>query len=156
MKSNNALIVTWVGSNPSDSVITSIANILLDSGLTIPELLTITHKDESAIAKALLRDSKETIDVVSSEDARTSAVILIGKRFENTLISTNGNYVPFAIALLRELSEAKKIHSEDGVALINAIEVIAKMNKVPKIARMYHLTDEAINVVRNIYQSTHG
>ena len=156
MKSNNALIITWIGSNPNNDVITSIANILIDNGMTIPELLTITHKDENAITKALLRDNKEPIDVISSEDARTSAVILIGKHFENMLTSTNGNYVPFAIALLKELSKAKKIYSEEGVALINAVEVIAKMDKVPKIARMYHLTDEAINVIQNIYQSTHG
>lgn len=157
MKGNNALIITWVGSKPNDDVILAITNVLLSNNITIPELLTIVHKDEDSIAAALLRDNNvDIVDVTESNEKTSSAVILIGKRFEDTLTSTNGDYVPFAIALLRELSKAKRVHSAEGVALRNAIEIIANMNKTPKIARMYHITDEAINVIRNIYQSTHG
>ena len=153
MRSNNALIITWIGKPAGEDVIQAIGEYLVNRNVTIPEMLTITSKDEEAIAMALLRSS-EIAEQVPTTDAKTSAVILIGKRFDNTLTGTNGNYVPFAMALLHAISEAKRIHSDENVALINAIGVIAKMDKAPKVARMYHITDEAISVIRQIYNNT--
>lgn len=152
-KSNNALVITWIGDTASEEVVKAVAEILIKT-VTIPELLTIVNKDENAITAALLRSSDVTSDICHPEDARTSAVILIGKRFESTLTSTNGNYVPFTMALLKAISDAKKYHTEENIALMNAIEIIARMNKVPKIARMYHITSEAINVIQQVYHNT--
>lgn len=152
MKSNNALIITWIGEPATENVVKNVAEYLVNCKLTMPELITVIQKDEDAIATALLRSSEITEEPAT--DAKTSAVILIGKRFDDTLISTNGDYVPFTMALLHAIAEAKKKHTEEGVALINAVEIIAKMDKAPKIARMYHMTDKAINVIRQIYNNT--
>ena len=154
-KSNNAIIVTWIGNTPSDDVITAIAAVLVNSGVTIPEMMTIITKDEDGVANALLRDTDGKTDIMSNtNDARTSAIILIGKRFEDTLTGTNGDYIPFMIALLHAVAEAKKHHTEENVALVNAISVIAEMDKIPKIARMYHITNEAIRIIRQVYKNT--
>jgi hypothetical protein len=152
MKGNNAIVITYIGVFPSDNIIKSLAEVLVQSGVTIPEMINITTKDESAIANALLRDV-EVMDT-NSNDAKTSAIVYIGKRFDDTLAGSNGNHIPFAMALLHGIAEAKRNHTEEGVSLINAVEIIAKMDKVPKIARMYHITNDVIKVIREIYQNT--
>lgn len=154
-KSNNAIIITWIGNNPTDDIITAIADVLVNNRIAIPEMITITTKDENGVANALLRDVDSKNDSTSNiNDARTAAIILIGKRFEDTLTGTSGDYIPFTMALLHGIAEAKKKHTEEGVALINAITIIAEMDRIPKIARMYHITNEVIRIIRQVYKNT--
>lgn len=152
MKSNNALIITWIGEPASDGVVQAIAEVLVNN-VTIPELLTIVKKDEDAIATALLKSSEESATVTST-DAKTSAIIYIGKRFESTLCSTGGDYIPFAMALLKAIADAKRQHTEEGVALVNAIKIVVEMDRMPKIANMYHITKGAIEVIKQVYHNT--
>lgn len=154
-KSNNAIIITWIGDSPTDNIIAELATVLIDNRVTIPEMMTIITKDEDGVANALLRDTDSKNDSTSNiNDAKTAAVVLIGKRFEDTLTGTNGDYIPFMMALLHEIAEAKRKHTEEGVALVNAITIIAEMDKVPKIARMYHITNEVIRIIRQVYKNT--
>lgn len=151
MKSNNALVITWIGEPASDGVVQAIAEVLINN-VTIPELLTIVKKDEDAIATALLKSSEEYS--VENNDAKTSAIVYIGKRFESTLSSNGGDYVPFTMALLKAIADAKRQHTEEGTALINAIKIIVEMTRVPKIANMYHINKGVIDVIRQVYRNT--
>lgn len=151
MKTNNAIVITWVGNKSCDDLIRKIAGIMIATKTTIPELLQITVKDSDGIAKALLNDSPVMQE--PNEDALTSAIVLIGKRFSDSLISTNGNYLDFTMALLIAIKDAKRYTTDENIAFLNAIKILEKTQRLPKISRMYHINPEIIGIIKNVYHA---
>lgn len=166
LSNKNALVVMWTGNEVSDDLIKKIAEYLVDSGVTIPELLKIIYKDQDGIAQCMVREANgvQTIrfDVTTDElaEALKQAIIFIGKRFEASLTNARGNLVPFALELQQALSKARSavgfnflgVSNEDK-ALIKAVELIATTNAViPKpLAQKYHITKQVCDIVRQIH-----
>lgn len=156
MKGYNAIVITYVGESPSQALIEKIAGMLVGNGVTFPELLKIVTKDDESIADALLSTELQSTEsqVVEAFDKTTAAAIFIGKKFAKTLASGD-NYRAFAIALVKAVINAKSYDSEENTALLNAIETIAncEVTKLHKVARFYRITNDAINVIRQVYNT---
>lgn len=157
MKGYNAIVITYVGESPSQALVEKLAGMLVGNGVTFPELLKIVTKDDESIADALLQSTElqsTESQVVEAFDKTTAAAIFIGKKFAKTLTSDD-NYRAFAIALAKAVINAKSYNSEENAALLNAMETIANCEaiKLHKIARFYRITNDAINVIRQVYNT---
>lgn len=161
----NAVIILYTGDDLPDYVVEQIAKILLSSGITVPELLTVIHKDQEAISEALLRDATAIplVQEATKDDlaeAIKAAIVYIGKRFEASLTNTKGNMVPFAMELSTALEE-DSVNSAFNVLnpkteLRKAVELLSETEYVipAHLARKYHFTENVVNTIKFVYKKT--
>ena len=164
---NNALVLLWMGENLPDYLVEKIAEILLNNGICIPEMLTIKYKDEDGLANTLIRDANtnkiqfETVDNSNNiAEAVKQSVIYIGKRFEASLKGTNGNLALFALELNAACISARDIISfsgtNSGTEILKAVEILATTDAIipSPLAKKYHFTQNVVEVIKKVYQRT--
>lgn len=161
--SNNALVLQWKGELLPDYLTQKIAELLIINRICIPEMLTIKYIDEEGIAKILIRDTAQSTVVVKNtsddEEAIKNAVIYIGERFKDTLISANkhGDVLLFAIELLDAAIVAKRGISFTGVGsnneLLTAIKILSETTGVipTALAKKYHFSQKIVDVIKEVY-----
>lgn len=155
--SHNALILLWTGRQITDRAMEEIVTVLANHRIAIPELVTAVYKDEQAIANSVIRDSDGTthMDVTiqqeNADKAFRTAIVYIGERYKNLLMSANGNYASFAFKLTTDMNSAF-INGND-IELKNACEIIANARVIvsSKFMKENHFSENAVNVIRQVY-----
>jgi hypothetical protein len=153
MSKKHALVMLWTGNSISDETIKQVATTLVQSKVTIPELLTCVYKDEVGIA-----DSIVNIPVSGfKEEAVKQSVIYIGKRFNNALTNTNGDLSTFA-AQLSNACTIDKLNSQwnncsDESELLKAVEIISTTDSIipQTLARQYHFSQRVVSIIKQVY-----
>lgn len=167
-KGSNALIILWHGKELPDNEMSVIASFLVNRRCveSINDV-TIVKKDESAIAKSLLANTavETSFDVIGSkDDVRNeveSAIVYIGKRFEDSLKGTNTvtGLMTFTMNLTAAVTAARNNIDETthDTALLNAISIIKKncdsINYNSTLAKSHHFTKKVIEVICNVYNT---
>ena len=165
---NNAVVLLWKGKNIPDYIVEKVAEILINSGVCIPEMLTIKVLDDDAVAKAVVREVS-SVNVESSiktdcnlAEAVKQSVIYIGKRFEASLKGTNGasgNIGMFAIELTNAVRTERYNTSFIGVGtnneLLTAIEILSTTNAVipASLAKKYHFSQDVVEIIKKVHHS---
>lgn len=76
----HAIVILYSGSaqDPGYDVIESLANVVVSTGLSVPELIEIKHFDSDSIGKAILSKSTK-IDSVETELIKQSIIYFVEK-----------------------------------------------------------------------------
>lgn len=162
---NNALVILWKGKELPDYLAQKVAEILITNGICIPEMLTMKYMDEESVAKALVRDNANRINVFDEDrkdiiaETVKQSVIYIGKRFEASLTGTNGNLAQFAIELKNAIMDTRNSTVFNAVGtepqLLKAVEIIATTTAIipAALAKKYHFSQNVVEVIKMVYKS---
>lgn len=128
----HAIVILYSGADrdPGYDVIESIASVITQAGLAVPELIEIKHFDSNSIGKALLTKSAENSKISFTEDATESGIIEEARTKAIQLIKSKYSGTTGRISLTRDIIIAKYHHhanimDDDERTLLDAIEVIA-------------------------------
>lgn len=166
LNNKHAIVILYSGSEMPDYIGQKIGELLITSGLTIPENVTIVYKDQESVSKALIRDAINTVPSIKFEtknsddlaEAIKSAIIYIGERFKGTLANANGNMVLFVLELTSALMEERDNNSFNflnltGDQLRKAVEIISTNEYIipTTLARKYHFTKSVVDAIKSVY-----
>jgi hypothetical protein len=137
------------------SLAASIVDLLFNTGITIPELTTMTYKDSKDLTKLLL---KETAGKAKHETAKKDEKY---DPVENALVYLSTRYKTFfgnrdTLSLAFQLS--KDIQNTNDVALFSALKIVCEDETVyePQLKK-YGISRDALNTIQKWYcMSVHG
>lgn len=150
----HAIVILYSGADrdPGYDVIESIASVITQAGLAVPELIEIKHFDSDSIGKAIIAKASNisfTEDTTESgiiEEARTKAIQLIKSKYSGA----TGH-----ISLTRDIVMARWHHSinamdDDERTLLDAIEVIMDIPQKRLNTLLPKATREVIFTTRDL------
>lgn len=155
----HAIVILYNGRNISEeefaSLAASIVDLLSNTGVTIPELTTMTYKDAEELTKLLLKETASTVKKTKSErqtkdDPVENALKYLSVRYKTFLSNRD------TLALAFQLS--KDIQNTNDVALINSLKIVCEDETVyePQLKR-YGISRDALNTIQKWYcMSVHG
>lgn len=152
-KEVHAIVLVYRGDAPTDETIGQIVETLVNSGATIPELVTATYKDQNGISTALVNAAKAPKD--PQPDKVCQAAMYIGKRFEKELADPLNNVISFAMAITNAMSNIRMkfcyntVLDKQEKALLNAVGIISEnANLIPaNYKTVYNLSDDIIRII---------
>lgn len=140
-----AIVFVWSGRNVDDSTVKNMANVLIDSGACIPELLKARVYDENGIADALIPSYAKTkcttsnAEMAKADEAIKNAIVYMETKFP----SMDRSYVEFTVDL------ASALQDNASRELYAAIHIIATAN--PNSKRLSKLKKVHLDVIRGMY-----
>ena len=172
LSEKNALVLLWTGEDLRNDttfqkVGTEIVNVLMQNKITIPEMVKVIYKDQDAISKAVLKESKCEIQDETQEGTTLvkQSIIYISNRFKlNEIVDITDFCIRFQTALMLakatmdtesmgRLVGAKEL--EHAKALFEATKCIFEnYDELPtKLCRKYGMTDEILNIIVRVYEN---
>lgn len=166
MSGKHSIVILYTGKDCPDDIITAIASILCNNGITSPELINIQYKDQDAIAALLLKAAVETgnVDEKKLDDAQEAlkqAIIYIDGLYGDLLKGHQvSNLISFGMKLRKDAEEAALESSfnilnpsNNGRKLWKAIRIIATEDGIipPSIAKKYHFNNTVVEIIKSIY-----
>lgn len=159
MLNKNALIIMWVGNEPSDAIVEAIKDILVTTNTTVPEMLTIVYKDEDGMASSLIQDVQKEIKEIDVKviDHIKWAVEQIGTMFADELKEADVNIIPFTSKFQKVILEYLWMNHTQYEGIFNAAKIIATSRGViPKaLAKKYHFSENICKCIKQIYMHHH-
>lgn len=140
-----AIVFLWDGHNVDDSTVKKMADVLIDSGACIPELLKAKVYYDTSIADALVQSYTNTKCATSNaetakvDEAIKNAIVYMETKFPSMARS----YVEFTVDL------ASALQDNASRELYAAIHIIATAN--PNNKRLSKLRKIHLDVIRNMY-----
>lgn len=140
-----AIVFLWDGHNVDDSTVKKMANVLIDSGACIPELLNARAYDNAGIADAIIKScvnvkcTASNTETTKADEAIKSAIVYMETRFP----SMDRSYVEFTVDL------ASALQDNASRELYAAIHIIATAN--PNSKRLSKLKKVHLDVIRGMY-----
>ena len=137
------------------SIAANIVDLLFNTGITLPELTTMTYKDSKDLAKLLLKETAskakhETVKKDEKYDPVENALTYLSTRYKTFF----GNRDTLALAF--QLS--KDIQNTNDVALFSALKIVCEDETVyePQLKK-YGISRDALNTIQKWYcMSVHG
>ena len=137
------------------SIAANIVDLLFNTGITMPELTTMTYKDSKDLTKLLLKETAgkakhETVKKDEKYDPVENALTYLSTRYKTFF----GNRDTLALAF--QLS--KDIQNTNDVALFNALKIVCEDETVyePQLKK-YGISRDALNTIQKWYcMSVHG
>ena len=138
------------------SLAASIVDLLFNTGITIPELTTMTYKDSKDLTKLLLKETAgkakhETAKKDEKYDPVENALTYISTRYKTFF--GNRDTLALAFQLNKDL-----IQNPNDTALFNALKIICEDETVyePQLKK-YGISRDALNTIQKWYcMSVHG
>ena len=140
-----AIVFLWDGHDVDDSTVKNMANVLIDSGACIPELLKAKVYDDTGIADAIIANTvttkRATETAVNEEDeAVKNAIVYMETSFPAIRIS----YVNFVVDLVSTLQ------NNPSKELCSAIHILANAN--PTNRHLVKLQSVVLTAIKNVYK----
>ena len=155
----HAILILYDGHDISEekfaSIAASIADLLFNANVTIPELTTIVYRDTKELTNLFLKETAGTAKKTKNgKDKKDDPV-------ENALMYLSTRYKTFfsnrdTLALAFQLS--KDIQNTNDTVLLNALEIVCENETVyePQLKK-YGISRDALNTIQKWYcMSVHG
>lgn len=159
MLNKNALIIMWVGNEPSDAIVEAIKDILVTTNTTVPEMLTIVYKDEDGMASSLINDVQKEIKEIDVKviDHIKWAVEQIGTMFADELKEADVNIIPFTSKFQKVILEYLWMHNQQYENIFHAAKILATSKGIiPKtLVKKYHFSENVYKCIKQIYMHHH-
>lgn len=141
-----AIVFVWNGREIDDSTVKKMANILIDAGMCIPELLGAHSYDDNGLANVIVAShvgpncTVSNIETtVEKSEAIKNAIVYMEKQFP----TLRGSYIEFAVDL------ASTLQDNASKELYSAIHIIA--NAPINDRRLAKLKEANVNIIRRMY-----
>lgn len=150
----HAIVILYNGRNIGEeefaSLAASIVDLLFNTGITIPELTTMTYKDSEDLAKLLMKEAAGTVKKAKNErdkkdDPVENALKYLSVRYKTFF--ENRDVLALAFQLNKDI-----IQNSNDTALLNALKIVCEDETVyePQLKK-YGISRDALNTIQKWY-----
>lgn len=158
--SSHCIVIMYHGNDIPEfaekAIMEQLVQVLVDRGICIPELVTVTYKDSSGLAASLARDilaAKEQHVEAVTEDPVKNALIYLGKRYEAELAESNLTRLTIKVADDIRAHKNAVAEGKDGdILLMNSLEILTTHQITAAHLVQTAITDRALNVFEQCYK----
>lgn len=134
------------------SLAASIVDLLFNTGITIPELTTMTYKDSEDLAKLLLKETANTVKKTKNGKDKNESPVENALKYLSVRYKTffgNTDTLPLAFQLSQD------IRNSDDTVLLNALKIVCEDETVyePQLKK-YGISRDALNTIQKWYCMT--
>lgn len=152
----HAIIILYNGRDIREeefaSLAASIVDLLFNTGITIPELTTMTYKDSEDLAKLLLKETASTVKKTKNGKDKNESPVENALKYLSVRYKTffgNTDTLPLAFQLSQD------IRNSDDTVLLNALKIVCEDETVyePQLKK-YGISRDALNTIQKWYCMT--
>lgn len=149
-----AVVILYDGKEPGVGVLESVMSVLVNAGITVPELATVIVKDHEGIAGTIVGEVANTFN--DEKGALQHALVYLSKRFSREINHPVNSLTEFVIAVTKAVNSHRFAVSQGlngDSALMNAVEIIANTDLstiTHSTLRGYKLTHEQLESLKTI------